>query len=37
MGRDRELGRGATIDLSTVSGPSLTTALELGADIMGHR
>ncbi|MDQ3475024.1 MAG: hypothetical protein M3492_01425 [Actinomycetota bacterium] len=37
MAHDRELGRGATIDLSTVSGRSLTTALELGADIMGHR
>lgn len=37
MAHDRKLGRGATIDLSTVSGPSLTTALELGADIMGHR
>jgi len=37
MGHDRDLARGATIDLSTVSDPSLTTALELGADIMGHR
>ncbi len=37
MGHDRVLGRGTTIDLRTLSGPSLATALELGADIMGHR
>lgn len=34
---DPELSRGATIDLTLISGPSMTAALTLAADIMGHR
>lgn len=37
MGHDAELGRGRPIDLNLVSGPTLTAALMLGGDIMGHR
>lgn len=37
MAHDAELARGRPIDLSLVSGPSLTAALVLGADIMARR
>lgn len=37
MAHDVELRRGRPVDLSLISGSSLTAALLLGADIMGHR
>jgi len=37
MPHDPELGRGRPIDLSLVSGPCMTAALTLAAEIMGHR
>lgn len=34
---DPELGRGRPIEMSALSGPSMTAMLRMGADIMGHR